>query len=227
MQSISSSQRNVENPSPNLVLYSYWESSCAWRVRFALKLKGLPYEYRAVDLSKGEHFSPEFERLNPLHYVPVLIDGDMVISDSFAILLYLEEKYPQKTLLPEDPQQRALNMQAASIVSSSIQPLHMGSTLKYIRENVGPEASFLWAQSSIEKGFVTLEKLLQDVASNYATGETLFLADVFLAPQIAVAETRFKIDMSKFPTLGRIFQSYKVLPEFAASLPSAQPDAVP
>lgn len=73
--------------SSKLVLYSYWQSSCSWRVRFALKLKGLIYEYKAVDLSKGEQFSPEFEELNPLHFVPVLVDGDVVVSDSYAILL--------------------------------------------------------------------------------------------------------------------------------------------
>ncbi|KAG8663944.1 hypothetical protein MANES_01G266000v8 [Manihot esculenta] len=140
--------------SPNLVLYSYWQSSCAWRVRFALNLKGLSYEYKAVNLAKGEQFSPEFEQLNPLHYVPVLVDGDVVVSDSYAILLYLEEKYPQKALLPDDPQRRYLNLQAASIISSSIQPLHMVSMLKYLEEKIGPEEPLLWALSSIEKGFL-------------------------------------------------------------------------
>lgn len=73
--------------SSKLVLYSYWQSSCAWRVRFALNLKGLAYEYRSVNLRKGEQFSPEFKKLNPLCFVPVLVDGDIVVSDSFAILL--------------------------------------------------------------------------------------------------------------------------------------------
>ncbi|MBA0753048.1 hypothetical protein Gogos_021323, partial [Gossypium gossypioides] len=136
--------------SPKLALYSYWQSSCSWRVRFALNLKGISYEYKAVNLSKGEQFTPEFEKLNPLHFVPVLVDGDVVVSDSYAILLYLEEKYPQRALLPADPQLKALNLQVsileygftlmirtlyhpqvASIVTSSIQPLHMLSTLVY------------------------------------------------------------------------------------------------
>ncbi|KAA3462172.1 glutathione S-transferase zeta class-like [Gossypium australe] len=73
--------------SPKLALYSYWQSSCSWRVRFALNLKGISYEYKAVNLSKGEQFTPEFEKLNPLHFVPVLVDGDVVVSDSYAILL--------------------------------------------------------------------------------------------------------------------------------------------
>ncbi|KAI3982617.1 hypothetical protein MKX01_031356 [Papaver californicum] len=112
-------------PEKKLILYSCWESSCSWRVRFALHFKGLPYEYRAVDLSKGEQFSPEFDRLNPLHFILVLVDGDLVIADSFAILMYLEEKYPQNALLPNDLKRKAINFQAVSIVSSSIQPLQM------------------------------------------------------------------------------------------------------
>ncbi|KAA8515937.1 hypothetical protein F0562_019116 [Nyssa sinensis] len=209
-----------------LVLYSHWQSSCAWRVRFALKLKGLSYEYKAVNLAKGEQFTPEFEKLNPLHFVPVLVDGDLVVSDSYAILLYLEEKYPQNALLPVDPRLRAINLQAASIISSSIQPLHMLSVLKYIEEKAGPGERLSWAQCNIEKGFLALENLLKGFAGKYAMGEEVYMADVFLAPQISVATRRFNVDMSKFPTLNMIYESCKALPEFQASLPECQPDAV-
>ncbi|KAH1266566.1 Glutathione S-transferase zeta class [Glycine max] len=179
----------------NLVLYSYCHSSCSWRIRFALSLKGIPYEYKAVDLSKGEQYSPEFERLNPLHYVPVLVDDNVVVSDSYAIFLHLEEKYTQKPLLPVDPQLRALNLQVASIIHSSIQPLHM---LNVLNQNHGPN--------------LPLTKVSQ--------------ADVFLAPQITLAVQRFDIDMSKFPTLSRLYETYKALPEFQASSPQRQPDAL-
>ncbi|WRX07556.1 Glutathione S-transferase [Theobroma cacao] len=217
--------------SSKLVLYSYWQSSCSWRVRFALNLKGLSYEYKAVNLAKGEQFTPEFEKLNPLHFVPVLVDGDVVVSDSYAILMYLEEKYPQRTLLPADPQQKALNLQfimpqVASIISSSIQPLLMLSILKYLEEKVGLEERLLFVQTNIEKGFLALEKLLKDFVGKYATGEEVYMADVFMAPQIAVATERFKIDMSKFPTLSRIYESQRALPEFLAASPERQPDAV-
>lgn len=220
--------RNADSsPMPSgLVLYSYWHSSCSWRIRFALSLKGLSYEYKAINLTKGEQFSPEFEQLNPLHFVPVLVDGDLVVSDSYAIFLYLEEKYPQKALLPLDPWVRAVNLQAASIINSSIQPLHMLTVLKYIEEKVGPEERLSWAQHSIEKGFVALEKLLEGFVGRYATGDEVYMADVFLAPQIAVSVMRFNIDMSKFPTLSRIYESYTTLPEFQASSPERQPDAV-
>ncbi|XP_061371056.1 glutathione S-transferase 2-like isoform X2 [Gastrolobium bilobum] len=188
-----SSYASSSSPS-NLVLYSYWQSSCSWRIRFALCLKGIPYEYKAVDLLKGEQFSPEFERLSPLHYVPVLVDDNVVVSDSFAIFLYLEEKYTQKPLLPVVPQLRALNLQVASIVNSSIQPLHMINVLKDMEEMFGAEPE-LWAQFTIDKGFFALEKLLKDFSGTYATGEHIYMADVFLAPQITQALQRFDIDM--------------------------------
>ncbi|XP_007052054.2 PREDICTED: glutathione S-transferase 2 isoform X5 [Theobroma cacao] len=164
--------------SSKLVLYSYWQSSCSWRVRFALNLKGLSYEYKAVNLAKGEQFTPDFEKLNPLHFVPVLVDGDVVVSDSYAILMYLEEKYPQRTLLPADPQQKALNLQVASIISSSIQPLLMLSILKYLEEKVGLEERLLFVQTNIEKGFLALEKLLKDFVGKYATGEEVYMGFV-------------------------------------------------
>ncbi|KAJ0016599.1 hypothetical protein Pint_11411 [Pistacia integerrima] len=88
-----------------------WRSSCSCRVRIALNLKGLDYEYTGVNLVKGEQNSPEFRKLNPLGYVPVLVDGDVLLSDSFAILLYLAEKYPQHPLLPSDLKTKAINFQ--------------------------------------------------------------------------------------------------------------------
>ncbi|KAJ7962212.1 Glutathione S-transferase [Quillaja saponaria] len=208
----SSSSINSSSSASKLVLYSFWQSSCSWRVRFALNLKGLLYEYKAVNLTKGEHYGP-------------VVDDDIVLSDSYAILLYLEEKYTQKPLLPVNPWLRALNLQVASIINSSIQPLHMMAILMYMEKKLGIREPQLFAQSAIEKGLYALERLLKDVASTYATGEEVYMADVFLAPQIAVASTRFSIDMSKFPTLSRIYESYKALPEFQASSPESQPDA--
>ncbi|XP_057805685.1 glutathione S-transferase 2-like isoform X2 [Salvia miltiorrhiza] len=227
MQMHRQDESSSSSPSaPKLVLYSYWQSSCAWRIRFALNLKGLSYEYRAVNLDKGEQFTPEFEKLNPLHYVPVLVDGDVVVSDSYAIILHLEENYPQNPLLPSDPQLRAINLQAASIVSSSIQPLLMMTHLKYVEEKFGPAERAAWVQIHIGKGFSALEKLLKGRAGTYSTGDTAYMADVFLAPQIAVAANKFNVDMSKFPTLDAIYKSCIAMPEFEASLPERQPDAI-
>ena len=140
-----------------LTLYSYFRSSCSHRVRIALNLKGLEYEYKAVNLLKGEQFSPEFTKLNPIGYVPVLVDEDIVISDSFAICLYLDEKYPQHPLLPHDLQRRAINYQAANIVSSSIQPLQNLGILKYIEEKVNPDEKLVWVKYHIGKGVADLD----------------------------------------------------------------------
>ncbi|MBA0655986.1 hypothetical protein Goklo_008396, partial [Gossypium klotzschianum] len=121
---------------------------------------------------------------------------------------YLEEKYPQRALLPADPQLKALNLQ------------------KYLEQNVGPQESLLFAQTNVEKGFNALEKLLKDINGKYATGDEVYMADVFMAPQIAAAMQRFKIDMSKYPRLCRTFESLKALLEFLDASPERQPDAV-
>uniref|UniRef100_A0A804PJ07 glutathione transferase n=1 Tax=Zea mays TaxID=4577 RepID=A0A804PJ07_MAIZE len=136
-----------------LMLYSYWRSSCSHRARIALNLKGVDYEYKAVNLLKGEQSDPEFVKLNPMKFVPALVDGSSVIGDSYAITLYLEDKYPEPPLLPQDLQKKALNHQIASIVASGIQPLHNLTVLRFIDQKVGAGESVLWTQQQIERGF--------------------------------------------------------------------------
>ncbi|KAI3981525.1 hypothetical protein MKX01_016794 [Papaver californicum] len=191
---------------PTLKPYSYFKSSCSFRVRFSLHLKGLNYVYKAVNLLKGEQFSPEFVEVNPIGYVPALVDGDLLVSDSFAILLYLEEKYPQHPLLPANLQEKA-------------------SITKYIGGEIGEDERIPWVQQHIGKGFAALEKLLGGYAGKFATGDEIFLVDLFIAPQIHAAVTRFKIDMTQYPTLSRLYESYNELPAFQAALPENQPDA--
>ena len=215
-------QAATESGQQQLKLYSYWMSSCSFRVRIALNLKGLKYEYKA--LVKGEQFSPEFRKLNPMGYVPVLVDGDTVVADSFAILLYLEEKYPQHPLLPPDLQKKAINYQAANIVSSSIQPLQNLTVLKYIEEKVRPVEKLEWVQFHIGKGFLALEELLNNHAGKYATGDEVYMADLFLAPQVYAA-IRFQLDMTQFPLLARLHEAYKKIPAFLDAIPEKQPDA--
>ncbi|KAI6702947.1 hypothetical protein NL676_012083 [Syzygium grande] len=209
-----------------LKLYSYWRSSCAFRVRIALNLKGLEYEYVPVNLVKGEQFSAEFSKLNPISYVPALADGDFVLADSFAILMYLEERYPQHhPLLPGDLKKRAINYQAANIVSSSIQPLQNLYVLKSLEEKVGPNEPLAWVQFHIGRGFSALEKILADHAGKYATGDEVCLADVFLAPQIYAAVERFNVDMSQYPILSKLHETYREIPAFRDARPENQPDA--
>ncbi|KAL5856387.1 hypothetical protein ACOSQ3_003845 [Xanthoceras sorbifolium] len=130
----------------------------------------LEYEYKAVNVMKGEQHTPEFRKLNPVGYVPVLVDGDVVLSDSFAILMYLEEKYPQHPLLPSDLKKKVINYQAANIVSSSIQPHQNLAGLKISADETLP-----WVEFHIGNGFAALEELLKDYAGKYATGDEVYL----------------------------------------------------
>ncbi|TXG53535.1 hypothetical protein EZV62_018791 [Acer yangbiense] len=188
---------------------------------------GLQYEYKAVNLMKGEQHTPEFRKLNPIGYVPVLVDGDFVLSDSFAILMYLEEKYPQHhPLLPSDVKKKAINYQAANIVSSSIQPHQNLGGLKHIQEKISLDEKLSWVGFHIGNGFAALEKLLKDYAGKYATGDEVYLADLFLAPQIHAAINRFNVDMTKYPLLLRLHEAYSQLPAFQNAMPENQPDSL-
>ncbi|KAJ7942490.1 Glutathione-S-transferase [Quillaja saponaria] len=210
-----SSEREAATKENKLILYSYWRSSCSYRVRIGLNLKGLKYEYASINVLKGEQRDPEFLKLNPIGYIPVLVDGGIVLADSFAILLH--------PFLPHNIHKRAINYQAANIVSSSIQPLQNLEVLKYIEDKVSPDEKLAWAKYHIKKGFTALEKLLKDNAGRYATGDEVFLADLFLAPQFSAA-TRFHVDMADFPHLARLSKAYSEVPAFQDAMPEKQPD---
>ncbi|KAJ0927326.1 putative glutathione transferase [Helianthus annuus] len=195
-------------------------SSASFRVRIALNLKGLDYEYKAVNLFKNEQTRPEYLKINPIGYAPALVDGGIVLADSFAIILYLEEKYPQHPLLPRDLVKKAINYQAANIVSSSIQPLLM----HYIGANIGEDEKIQSIHKHVAKGFAALEILLKDHAGKYAIGDEIYLTDVFLAPQIIGLSERFNFDMSDYPLLSRLREAYMQVPAIQKALPENQPD---
>lgn len=205
----------------SVVLHSYWRSSSAWRVRIALALKNIPYEYRAVHLVKdgGEQLKPEFGSLNPMQAIPVLqIDG-LTLSESVAIIEYLEETRPDVPLLPKDAGQRAKIRRIAEIINADIQPLQNLRILKRIPEENRAD----WPKSFIEHGFRAIEAFLKESAGKYCFGDSVTLADVFLVPQVASAR-RFNVDLAAFPTIARIDEELSKLTAFQAAHSNNQPD---
>ncbi|XP_077906729.1 maleylacetoacetate isomerase isoform X3 [Ictidomys tridecemlineatus] len=151
------------------ILYSYFRSSCSWRVRIALALKGIDYEIMPIHLTKdgGQQFSEEFQALNPMKQVPALkIDG-VTIGQSLAIIEYLEETRPTPPLLPQDPKKRASVRMISDLIAAGIQPLQNLSVLK----EVGQENQLPWAQKAIISGFDALERILQSTAGKYCVGD--------------------------------------------------------
>ncbi|XP_037359684.1 maleylacetoacetate isomerase isoform X2 [Talpa occidentalis] len=206
------------------ILYSYFRSSCTWRVRIALALKNINYEIIPINLIKdgGQQFSPEYQALNPMKQVPALkIDG-LTIGQSLAIIEYLEETRPTPRLLPQDPKKRAHVRMISDLISSGIQPLQNLSVLK----QVGEENQLAWAQKVISSGFNALEKILKGTAGKYCVGDEVTMADLCLVPQVANAE-RYKVDITPYPTISRINKSLLALEAFQVSHPLRQPDTPP
>ncbi|XP_026705767.1 maleylacetoacetate isomerase isoform X1 [Athene cunicularia] len=202
------------------ILYSYFRSSCSWRVRIALSLKGISYDLVPVNLLKdgGQQFSAEFKAVNPMQQVPALkIDG-ITLSQSLAIIHYLEDTHPNPRLLPQDLKKRAQVRMIADHIVSGIQPLQNLSILKQMGEK-----KMEWAQNCIASGFQALEQLLHHTAGRYCVGDEVSMADLCLVPQVFNAE-RFKVDMGPYPTITRINKALLELEAFKVSHPSRQPD---
>jgi maleylpyruvate isomerase len=209
-------------------LWSYWRSSCAYRVRIALGLKQLPFEYAAVHLLRagGQQHEPGFGAVNPQRQVPVLEleDGGQTLRlvQSMAIIEYLDERFPEPPLLPSMAAERAHVRALAELVNSGIQPLQNTSTFAELKKHgVAHEP---WARSFIERGLHALEQLAAAKAGAFLFGDRVSLADVYLVPQLYNAR-RFGLSLTAFPTLTRAEGSAQALPAFAAAVPEAQPDA--
>jgi maleylpyruvate isomerase len=212
-------------------LYSYWRSSCSWRVRIALNLKGLSYTYEAVHLLKdgGQQHSEAYRALNPMRTVPTLEfeEGGVVrrLSQSIAILEYLEERHRTPALLPADPLLRARARMLAEMVNSGIQPLQNLSVLQFVKNELkGDDRVF--AANWNARGLTALEAAVKETAGTYCLGETISFADICLVPQLYGAR-RYGVDLAQFPTLTRIEAACEKLPAFQAAHPDRQPDAVP
>ena len=210
------------------ILYGYWRSSAAYRVRIALNLKGLSYEQRSVHLVKsgGEQHSGEFKQLNPNQLVPVLIDGKLSLNQSLAIIDYLDETYPQILLTPTDPARRYLVKALAQDIAVDIHPLNNLRVLQYLAETlkVSDNDKSQWYSHWVELGFEALEKRLQTTHGLYCVGDDVSLADICLVPQVYNAR-RFNIDLTAYPTICHVTASLEALPAFAQAAPEQQPDA--
>jgi maleylpyruvate isomerase len=213
-------------------LYGYFRSSAAYRVRIALNLKGLSVQHVPVHLLRngGEQLADGYRARNPQALVPLLVEDDWQLSQSLAILEYLEETHPQPQLLPGDARQRAHIRQLALLVACDVHPLNNLRVLKYLKHALGTDdaAKETWIRHWIDLGFGALEAMLAPGGRDtprFCVGDTPTLADCCLVPQLFNAR-RFGIDVdSAYPTLAAIERTCAALPAFADAHPSRQPDA--
>ena len=208
------------------ILYGYWRSSAAYRVRIALNLKGLDYDQKSIDLKTGAQQSPGYKMLNPHGRVPFLIDGEVGLNQSPAILEYLDETYPEPSLLPGDAALRGRIRAAAAIIACDVHPLGNSSVLQYLKTEYGQEHEGLeaWYGHWVATGFRPLEELAENSRGPYLFGENVTLADICLVPQMYNAR-RWRVDLDPYPSLVKIDRNLMELKAFHDARPSAQPDA--
>lgn len=208
----------------SITLYQYWRSSCSWRVRWALDLKGVAFNSVIVNLLKGEQKDAAFGQKSPTGQIPCLDIGGTHLVESLAIMEWLEETYPQNPLLPQDPMDRVEVRQLCGIIALGIQPIQNLSVLQHVSADKAERAK--WARHWIEKGLAAYEKKTSTVAGTFSFGGQLSMADICLVPQVYNAH-RFQVDMSKFPTVEKIYQHCLTLPSCQKAHPDQQPGAVP
>lgn len=211
-----------------MLLYNYFRSSASYRVRIALALKGLDYDYVPVHLLKNEQLEPGFAEISPAHLVPVLKDGDRSLTQSIAIIEYLEETHPQPPLLPGDAFLRARIRALAQDVACEIHPLNNLRVLRYLVRDlkVSEDDKNRWYRHWVETGLEVIERQLaaSPETGRYCFGDTATLADCVLVPQIHNAQ-RMECRLDHVPTVMRVFEECMRHDAFAKTQPSACPDA--
>lgn len=210
-----------------MILHSFFRSSAAWRVRIALALKGVDAAILPRNFRNEEQRSPDYLALNPQGLVPTLeIDG-AALTQSLAIIEYLDEIAPHPTLLPADPIGRAHVRAMAQVIACDIHPIDNLRVLNRLRSqfNADDEAVAIWYRHWVDAGFAALEAMVADGNKTHCFGDTVTLADICLVPQMYNAR-RFETDLSPYPTLVAIDQYLTNVPEFRDTAPELQPDAV-
>ena len=209
-------------------LYSYFRSSTSYRVRIALNLKEIDYELEPINLLKDEQRSEDYLRINPIGGVPALQDAGHTLTQSLAILEYLEERYPTPPLLPQAPAERARVRALANVVACDMHGINNLRVLKYLTGELGlsEEQKTAWMHHWLHQGFSALETMLRDneQTENFCHGHSPTLADICLVPQVFNAK-RFELDMAAYPTIERIYAHCETLPAFAEAHPAKQRDA--
>ncbi|KXN69653.1 maleylacetoacetate isomerase [Conidiobolus coronatus NRRL 28638] len=200
------------------VLYSYYRSSCSARVRAVLHWKGIDFETKPVHLVKSEQTNEEYAKLNPHKEVPTLLIDGLVLTQSVAIIEYLEEAYPEKPLLPKDLGKRALVRSIVNSIASDIQPVQ---NLRVLNK-IGDE-KVQWANHFITIGFEALEAILAKSSGKYSVGDEVTLADALVPAQVHNA-TRFNVDLTKFPTIVKVNDNLMKLEAFQKADWKNQPD---
>lgn len=214
-----------------LTLHTYWRSSAAYRVRIALHLKGMAFDSVPVHLVQdgGQQRMPAFAARNPQRLVPTLQHGDAVLTQSLAIIEYLDETFPDVALLPPDALSRQRARALAQLVACDIHPLGNLRVLQYLEHTLQlpPDARTRWVARWVQDGLEAFEALLvQQGAGEFCIGDAPTIADCALIPQLYNAR-RFGVELSPYPTIRRIETACAALPAFDAAAPERQADAPP
>ena len=206
-----------------MILHGYWRSSAAYRVRIALNWKGLDVAHNAIDLRTSAHHNADYLAVNPQGLVPCLVDGPAALSQSLAIIEYLEETHPTPPLLPADPVGRARVRSAALAIACDIHPVNNLRIMNYLRGEMGQpqDAVDIWVKHWMAEGFGPLEAM---AGAPYLCGDAVTMADLCLVPQLYNAR-RFRVDLTPYPKLTAIDARLLALPAFDKALPENQPDA--
>ena len=209
-------------------LYNFFRSGTSHRLRIALNLKGLSYDYAAVDLRSEQHLAPAFKALNPQALVPALVHDDRVLIQSPAIIEWLEERHPTPPLLPANPDDRARVRALAAIVGCDIHPLNNRRVLEALRKTFGADEAAVnaWCGSWIGAGFDAIEALLaaDPHRGDFCFGAAPTLADVYLVPQVESAR-RFAVDLNRWPNIVAVDKACAAVDAFRLAAPGLQPDA--
>ncbi|MCF1428050.1 MAG: maleylacetoacetate isomerase [Shewanella sp.] len=213
-----------------MTLYGYWRSSAAYRVRIALNLKGIEVGHKSVHLVKdgGQQHHADYIALNPQQLVPALVlENGEVLTQSMAMLEYLEDTNPESPLLPSDPLAKAKVRALANAIACDVHPLNNLRVLQYLKGEAGLDdaAKDAWYQHWIVTGFNAYEAMLQDTAGEFSFGDLPTLADICLVPQVYNAR-RFNVPLANYPNIVRIVENCNQLAAFADAAPENQADAV-